>query len=154
MPFHVEITSSPNHARSFNLDETRLWKEVLEPWIVGLPFEFGEQEWEPRASRLTVLEGPALAGPDLSLGQGWFNALRASEDVTRSVLEAADAKAPAQSAATIEADSLEKGLTLLASGRQPRPVQWASAVERINGRDPEIAAVILVLKPQPGLGFP
>jgi hypothetical protein len=151
MPYHVEIGSSFNHARVFNVEETELRETVLEPWVRGLPFEFGEKEWEPRESRLTILEGRELSPPDLSFGQGWANALRGAEDVTRSMLEAAEASAPVQTAAIVEADSLETALKVVRAGRAPQPVHWAVAMERLNGRDPEVAAVILVLRP-PGAG--
>ncbi len=147
MPYHVEISSSPHHARVFNLDEAELQAAVLEPWIAGLSFELGEKEWDPRECRLTILEGRRLEGPDLSFGQGWSNALRVAEDVTRARLEAAEASAPARAAATIEATTLEAALTGLRSGRTIQTVHWAEAVERVAGRDPEVAAVILVLRP-------
>lgn len=153
MPFHLEVASSPNHARAFNLDEPTLWGEVLQPWTIGLPFEFGEHEWDPRESRLTILEGPRLEPADLAFSQGWSNALRASDDVTRSMLEVAEASAPAQTAVTIEADSLEAALKQVGAGHPPQPLQWAAAVDRINGRDPDLAAVILVFKPSRS-GFP
>ena len=146
MPFHVEVSSSPNHARAFNLDAASLSARVLVPWTVGLPFDFGEQEWEPRESRLTILEGPHLEPADLAFSQGWSNALRASADVTRSMLEAVEAEAPAQAAVAIAADSLEQALAEIGAGQEPQPLQWAAAVDRIKGRDPEVAAVILVLK--------
>ena len=63
MPFHVEISSAPNHARVFNMDVAELRRTILEPWLAGRTFELGEQEWEPRESKLTILEGPALDGP-------------------------------------------------------------------------------------------
>ena len=88
-----------------------------------------------------------MEGPDLAFGQGWANAQRAAEDVTRSLLEAAEASAPVQAAATISADSLEAALKKLRAGRAPQPVHWSEAAERIEGRDPEVAAVILVLRP-------
>ncbi len=146
MPFHVEISSSINHARTFNVDEADLRRTVLEPWVIGLPFEFGEHQWEPRESRLTILEGPALDPPALAFGQGWSNALRAAEDVTRPMLEAAEASAPSQTAVMVEADSVEGALKSLRGGRPPQPIHWAAAVERINGRDPGVAAVILVVR--------
>jgi len=147
MPFHVEVASSPNHARAFNLDAAALASRVLEPWRIGLPFEFGEREWEPRESRLTILEGPHLESADLAFSQGWSNALRSSVDVTRAALEATEAQAPPQTAVTVEADSLEAALDRIGAGAQPQPLQWAAAVDRIKGRDPEVAAVILVLRP-------
>jgi hypothetical protein len=147
MPFHVEVSASPNHARVFNLDQAALLATVLEPWTIGLPFEFGEQEWEPRKSRLTILEGPRLEGPDLAFGQGWANARRVSEDATRRVLEAAEASAPVRGAATIAAESLAEALEKLGSGEPAQPLGWPAAAERIDGRDPEVAAVILVVRP-------
>jgi hypothetical protein len=146
MSFHVEVSSGHQHARVFNVDEAELRGTVLEPWVAGLPFEFGEHEWDPRESRLTVLQGPEMEGPDLAFGQRWSNAQRSAEDVTRSMLEAAEASAPVQVAATIVADSLDAGLKALRSGRLPQPIHWSTAVERINGRDPEVTAVILVVK--------
>jgi hypothetical protein len=146
MSFHVEVSSGHNHARLFNVDEAELRSTVLEPWVAGLPFEFGEHDWDPRESRLTVLEGTEMEGPDLAFGQGWSNAQRSAEDVTRRMLEAAEASAPVQAAATIVADSLDTALKAVRSGRLPQPIHWSTAVERINGRDPEVTAVILVVK--------
>jgi hypothetical protein len=146
MSFHVEVSSGHQHARLFNVDKTELRSVVLEPWVAGLPFEFGEHEWDPRESRLTVLEGPEMEGPDLAFGQGWSNAQRSAEDVTRPMLEAAEASAPVLVATTITADSLDTALKGLRSGRLPQPIHWSTAVERINGRDPEVTAVILVVK--------
>ncbi|HEX4669034.1 MAG TPA: hypothetical protein VH275_03550 [Solirubrobacterales bacterium] len=146
MSFHVEVSSGHQHARVFNVDEAGLRTTVLEPWVAGLPFDFGEREWDPRESRLTVLEGPEMEGPDLAFGQGWSNAQRAAEDVTRPMLEAAEASAPVQAAAVIAASSLEAALKAMRGGRLPQPIHWSAAVERINGRDPEVTAVILVVK--------
>ena len=147
MPFHVEVDSDHRHARVFNLDDAELRRTVLEPWVAGLPFEFGEREWDPRESRLTVLEAPKMEGPDLAFGQGWSNVQRSAADVTRPMLEAAEASAPVRVAAVIAADSLEAALKAVRGGRRPRPIQWPAAVERIDSRDPEITAVILVVKP-------
>ncbi|MGC1167025.1 MAG: hypothetical protein WA862_13055 [Solirubrobacterales bacterium] len=145
MPFHVEISSPVNRVRVLDLDQANLRSEVLGPWVAGLSFEFGDGEWAPRESRLTILEGPALgaaAGAD-----GWGDALRAAEDVTRQMLEAAEASAPAQTAVVIEADSVEAALEALRAGRPTQQIPWSSAAERIGKRDPEVTAVILVVKP-------
>jgi hypothetical protein len=146
MPFHVEISNSLNHARLFNIDDRELRSTVLEPWVLGVSLELGEQEWDPKECRLTVLEGPKLAPPDLSFGQGWSNALRGADDVTRSMLEAAEASAPVHTAAMVEADSLDEALRRLRSGTALQSASWATAVERIDGRDPKVAAVILVVR--------
>jgi hypothetical protein len=147
MPFHVEVDSSPQRARVFNVDEAELWQTVLDPWLRGRTFEFGEQEFDPRESKLTILEGKTMEGPDLSFGQGWTNASRASQDVTRAVLDAAETRTPPPSAAVVEADSFDAGLEQIRAGSGPQAIEWAEAKERIDGRDPAIAAVILVLRP-------
>jgi hypothetical protein len=150
MPFHVEVNTGHRHARVFNVSGDELRQTVIEPWVAGLDFELGEREWDPRESVLTVLEGPTMEGPDLAFGQGWANAQRAAEDVTRALLEAAEASAPIQTAAVVSADSLDAALQELGAGRAPQPVHWSAAVERINGRDPQVTAVILVVKPSAG----
>ncbi len=152
MPFHVEISSSFHRARLFNLGEDELRRTVLEPWLGGQPFEFGEHEWEPGESKLTILEGPSLETPDLSFGQGWSNAQRLTEDVTRRMLEEAEGNAAVvPSAALVEADSLDEAVAELSAGRDPQPISWSAVRERIDGRDPSVAAVILVLR-RPGPG--
>jgi hypothetical protein len=89
MAFHVEIRSGGQHARVFNLDVEELRERVLAPWLAERVIDLGDQRWDPRDGRLTVLEGPALDQPDLAVGQGWSNALRRrSRDVTVSALEA------------------------------------------------------------------
>ena len=88
--FHVEISSGfRQRARAFNLDESKLRGEVLDPWIRGRKIALGDKDWEPRDCKLIILEGPELAGSDLSMGRGWSNAERASENVTRRLVEAA-----------------------------------------------------------------
>ncbi len=146
MPFHIEISSSLDRARVLNVCTAELHKQILEPWIAGLPFEFGGRDWEPRESRLTILEGPALE-PNIGAEGGWASALRAADDVTRPMLEAAEANAPARVAVVVEADSVDAALKDLRSGKPPRQISWSRAAERIGTGDPEVSAVILVVKP-------
>ncbi len=146
MPFHVEVRSPLQHARVFNLDEAEL-QQILGLWIGRQTFEFGEQEWEPRESKLTILEGKPLEGPDLAFGQGWSNALRSAEDVTRQKTEAAEIRAPLPTIVAVEADSVEAAAAEISSSGQPLPIEWSAARERIDGRDPAVAAVIVVLRP-------
>jgi hypothetical protein len=151
MPFHVEISSPVNRARVLNLGEDDLRRTVLGPWVAGLPFQFGDRDWAPRDSRLTILEGPAIDSAD---GDGsWPAALRAAEDVTRAMLEVAEASAPPQTAVVVEADSVETALEELRGGGPTQQISWPTAVERIGNRDPEVTAVILVVRP-PGLSWP
>jgi hypothetical protein len=144
--FHVEISSSLHHARSFNLSREELLAVVVGPWLEDRTIELGEQEWLPKESSLKILEGPRLEMPELSFGQGWANAERSSENVTQRVL--AEAPAPqVPDAFVVEADSPEAAATEMLSGRHGHPIPWAEAKERIDSRDPEVAAVILVVKP-------
>jgi hypothetical protein len=146
VPFHVEVSSSPNHARVFNVGETEL-QQILGLWVSGQTFELGEQEWEPGESKLTILEGRTLEGPDLSFGQGWSNALRSAEDVTQKVMASAEASLPLPTVYTVEAESLDGAVAEMAAGNDPATIEWPDARARIDGRDPSVAAVILVVRP-------
>ena len=146
MPFHVEVRSPHNHARVFNIGEDELG-QILKLWIAGQIFEFGEQEWEPRESTLTILEGKALESPDLAFGQGWSNALRAAEDVTRRMVESEEIRAPLAPVVAVVGDSVEGAAAAIAKGGNPAPLEWSEARARIDCRDPAVAAVILVLRP-------
>jgi hypothetical protein len=105
----------------------------------------GEREWKPRESELKILEGPRMESPDLAFGQGWANAERASRNVTRAVLAAAPPPA-VPDAFVVEAESPEAAVAEMLDGREARPVAWREARESLDGRDPEIAAVVLVMK--------
>jgi hypothetical protein len=145
MPFHVEVGGGLNHARAFNLDLEELRKKILEPWLTGRPVELGEREWDPRESELRILEGRRLDPPELSFGQGWSNAERSAKDVTRHVLESAEPpKLP--DAFVVEAEVPEATVAEMLGGQQAQPVALNEAEKRIGGRDPEVAAVILVVK--------
>jgi hypothetical protein len=150
MSFHVEVnaSSSLRHARVFNLTAEEL-RAIVEPWLAGQAVELGDREWDPRKSTMRILEGPRLDTPDLSFGQGWSNAERSASDVTRQVLDdAADvAKANEPDAFVIEADSAADALEKLSAGPVAQAIAWPEARGRIDGRDPAVAAVILVLRP-------
>jgi len=145
MPFHVEISGALNHARAFNLTLEELRRTVIEPWLTGRHVELGEREWDPRESSLRILEGPHLDMPDLSFGQGWSNAERSSKDVTRRVVENVDPpKLP--DAFLVEAEVPEATVAEMLSGQQAQPVPLGDVEKKLDGRDPEVAAVIVVLK--------
>jgi hypothetical protein len=92
MAFHVEISSGfRQRARAFNLDEAKLREAVLDPWMQGRRISIADKEFEPRDSKLVVLEGPELADTDLSMGRGWSNAEKTAENVTRRLIDAASA---------------------------------------------------------------
>jgi hypothetical protein len=149
MAFHLEVSSGLHHARVFNLSDEEVRQQVLEPWVSRRTFELGDRKWNPEQSELRVLEGPDLSNPELSFGQGWANAERASADVTAQVLGAARenrAAASGPAALVIETDSAVQTVAELASAHQARSVELASLQARIDGRDPEVAAVIVVIQ--------
>lgn len=148
MPFHVELSTGINHARAFNLSREQLLAQVVAPWLEGLPVELGEQEWLPAESELKILEGKRLDGPDLAFGQGWSNAERSAEEVTQRELAAAPSPELPE-AFVIEAAQPDAAVGKMLEGQAATPVSWADARERIDGRDPTIAAVILVVEPKP-----
>jgi hypothetical protein len=151
VPFHVELSSSLNHVRVFNLSRAELLATVVEPWLANQRFELAESEWTPSDSSLTILEGRHLGNPELAFGQGWSNAQRSAENVTRHVLETAP---PPQlpDAFVVETERPEAVVAEMVAEREVRPVAWAEAAERIDRRDPSVAAVILVVRREPGLG--
>jgi hypothetical protein len=86
--FHVEISSGfRERARTFNLDEAEMRSTILDPWMRGQVILLGDKDWEPRDCKLIILEGPELADTDLSMGRGWSNAERISENVTRRLVD-------------------------------------------------------------------
>ena len=86
--FHVELRQFPHNLCRFNLSEQEL-HTLVEPWAREQWIELGGRKWSPHQARLTILDGPRLAVQELSLGRGWRNAQRRSEDVTGRVLAAA-----------------------------------------------------------------
>jgi hypothetical protein len=145
VPFHVEIRGSLNHARAFNLSLDELRRTVLEPWLTNRPVELGEHEWLPAESALRILEGRHLGTPDLSFGQGWANAERASEDVTRRLLD--ETEPPnLPDAFVVESELPEATVAEMLAGQAARPVPLGDVEKKVDGRDPEVAAVILVTR--------
>jgi hypothetical protein len=143
--FHVEIAGGINHARAFNLSAGELAEAVIAPWLAGHPIKLGDRDWDPRKSTLRILEGPHLDTPDLSFGQGWANAQRTAEDVTRRELDAAP-QPQMPDAFVVESELPEATVASMLSGQRARPVPLGQARERLDGRDPKVAAVILVTK--------
>lgn len=149
MAFHIEVATGRQHARSFNLTEEELRRTVLDPWLAGRAVLLGDRKWTREESELKVLEGPELSNQDLAFSQGWANAERSAGDVTGAVLGAAEetrrgGQGPA--AIVIHADSAVRTLADIVSGHRTESVPIEEARERIDGRDPSVAAVILVVQ--------
>jgi hypothetical protein len=149
MPFHIELATGRQHARSFNLTEEELRRSVLEPWLSGRPVLLGDRRWSRDDAELKVLEGPELTNQDLAFSQGWANAQRGATDVTAGVLgTATEERRMARGPATIviHSDSAVQTLAEIVSGHDTESVPVEEARERIDGRDPAVAAVILVVQ--------
>jgi hypothetical protein len=146
--FHVEISAGYNHARVFNLSREDVIAKVVQPWLENRVIEAGEREWEPSESQLRILEGRRMENADLSFGQGWANAERACEDVTGAIV--AEAPPPTlPDAYVIEAEAPETVSAGIVGEHGGRAVHWSDAQRWIDGRDPELAAVILVFRKPP-----
>ncbi|HEX4308183.1 MAG TPA: hypothetical protein VHZ54_19255 [Solirubrobacterales bacterium] len=150
MSFHIEVASGRQHARSFNLTEEELGRTVLDPWLSGRPILLGDRRWtRDEDSRLRILEGPELSIQDLAFSQGWANAQRSSSDVTVAVLGAATEGRRAQrgpATIVINSESPVRTLAEIVAGHDTETVSIDQARERIDDRDPKVAAVILVVQ--------
>jgi hypothetical protein len=155
MAFHVEISSGfRQRARAFNLDEGRLRSTILDPWIRGRPIFLGDKEWEPRHCKLIVLEGPELADTDLSMGRGWANAERGSENVTRRLIEAAASPAKPMVAVLAEDETAQAEVGRMLERLELKSVPWGDLRARILGppaeaTGPAYAAVLATGSAEP-----
>ncbi len=93
--YHVELRQFPHNLWRFNLTEQEL-RAIALPWARGDWLDLGERKWSPHQAKLTILEGERLPVQQLSIGRGWRNARRQSEDVTSRVLTAAKEAPPAR----------------------------------------------------------
>jgi hypothetical protein len=151
MAFHIEVRTPLRHARSFNLTEEELRRTVVDPWLNNRPIELGDRAWKPDEAELKILEGPELSNPEMSFGQGWSNAERRGEWVTRQIIgDAAEARRSASAGPTglvIETDSALQTVAGLVSGQQEtQSVDIETLKKRIDSGDPSIAAVIVVVQ--------
>jgi hypothetical protein len=150
MAFHIEVATGRRHARSFNLTEEELGRTVLDPWLSDRPILLGDRKWTRGGEgRLRILEGPELSIQDLAFSQGWANAERSSTDVTVTVLEGAtEGRRASRGPATIviRSDSPVQTLADIVSGHDTESVSIEQARDRIDSRDPAVAAVILVVQ--------
>jgi hypothetical protein len=114
--YHIELRQFPHNACRFNLGEREL-QTVVEPWARGEWIEFEERKWSPHQAKLTILAGPRMPVQQLTMGRGWRNAERHSEDVTERVLAAAKAHGDTSASHGYASETLPRaspGLALLA----------------------------------------
>jgi hypothetical protein len=147
--FHVEISMGFRHARAFNLDEARMRAEILDPWMQGRIIRLGDKDWEPRDCSLIILEGPQLADTDLSMGRGWSNAERSSENLTRRLVDAARSPGGPLVAVLAERSDAEAEIGRLLEGLELETAPWAELRARIlnpptGASGPRYAAVLAI----------
>jgi hypothetical protein len=121
VPFHLELKDHREIVRAFNLSEAEVMGRYITPLQSGVRFAIEDKEFEPRKSRLIVVEGPHLAPGELALGQGWTTARKYGEDVTQRFLNARTSGSPLPPEPTLElAGRLrERVLGRLAAGPLP-----------------------------------
>src|SRR5581483_7063277 len=73
-------------------------------------------------SRLTILAGPALDPPELTLGRGWSNAQKSAEDVTDRILGSGGGR-PAV-IVVAETDAAQLVVAELLDRMGARPADW------------------------------
>jgi hypothetical protein len=147
--FHVEISSGfRERARTFNLGEAELRSTILDPWVRGKVIMLGDKDWEPRDCKLIILEGPELADTDLSMGRGWSNAERSSENVTRRLID--ELASPSVVVAVLAEGEGEAEVVGMLERLELETVSWAELRARILGAPdpreggPGYAAVLAV----------
>ena len=132
MAFHVEISSGfRQRARAFNLDEAKLRGTILDPWTHGRRVSIADKEFEPRDSKLVVLEGPELADTDLSMGRGWSNAEKTAENVTRRLIDAASAPGKPVVAVLAEGEAAESEVAGMLEAWSSETAPWTELRARI-----------------------
>jgi hypothetical protein len=150
MAFHVEISSGfRQRARAFNLDEAKFRSTILDPWMSGHTIELGDKRWEPKDCKLVILEGPELADTDLSMGRGWSNAERTSQNVTRRLVDAASAPSMPLVTVLAEGDSAEAEIGRMLDRLKLERAPWTELRARIlrppsKASGPGYAAVLVV----------
>jgi hypothetical protein len=153
--FHVEISSGfRQRARAFNLNEARLRSTIVDPWIAGRPISLGDKEWEPADCKLIVLEGPELADSDLSMGRGWSNAEKSSENVTRQLIDAAMGPSRPLVSVLAESEDAQAQMEGMLDRLEVQAVPWAELRARIlapprTASGPGYAAVLLIDRADP-----
>ncbi len=83
---HVELRQRPHVARAFNLREQEVVARFLRPLLAGRALTYSDRDWDPKRTKLTVLEGPELGLEELGIGRGWANAQRSGSDVTERLI--------------------------------------------------------------------
>jgi hypothetical protein len=132
--YHLELRQFPHNANRFNLDRAAVMA-ILASWVADRPVELGERHWSPQQARITIIEGPELVGPELSLGRGWRVAERRGTDVTRELL--AEARAGVAGAAPAPSGSVSASPLDAKSAPPVLPAEALPALAALLGPDAE-----------------
>lgn len=87
--YHVEMRMGISVVRAFNLSSHDLQVRFLAPLMADQDFVYEGHEWSPRKTRISIFDGPELPLHQLSMGRGWPNVQRTSQEVTVEILEQA-----------------------------------------------------------------
>lgn len=121
----------PNLASVFNLSDEELTRRFLAPLVNGRELVHEGQEFQPRKTRVTIIEGPELPVEQMGMGRGWGNVQRGGTDVTERLLR----QARAQTARHPALDPLLERLAgRMAAGPAPLPEVVALTDELMPGR--------------------
>ncbi len=157
MPFHAEIMSGfRDRANVYNLDEARLRRTIVEPWLRGAAFELADKEWDPRECAIEILEGPELAPPDLAHGQGWHNARRSGRNVTQALVGTEALSRPDAVAIVAGSEEARGAIASLLESLGLEAAAWGAMRARIlagGNAGLERAAAILVAEQTPDSGW-
>jgi len=89
--YHVELRQRPHVARAFNLTAEDLDRHFVAPFLARRVLVYGEREWLPGKTKLTIYEGRELRPDEIGMGRGWGNVTRTGSDVSEQMLKRAPA---------------------------------------------------------------
>ena len=125
-------------------------REVVGPWLEDRSIEMGDREWRPARSQPEDPRGPAdgPAGPRLRPG---MVERRAQLGERHPAGPRARRRRPALAGRVRGRDRARRRALAadVVAGHGGRAIPWSEAQERLDRRDPEIAAVILVTRTRP-----
>ncbi len=146
--FHVEISAGFHRARVFNLNREDLIAKVVEPWLDDRRIEMGDREWVPAREQPADPRGAANGDDRPRLRPGLVERRAGLEE--RHPRAPLPAPPPATPDAFVIETETPEAVTAEVVGRPRRPTRSTgpTRASRIDGRDPEVAAVILVVRPE------
>ena len=150
MPFHIEVATGRQHARSFNLTEEELRRTVLDPWLSGRAILLGDRKWTARRREAADPRRPGAlqsrTSPSAKAGRTPSGRRPTSPRRCSAPPPSRQRAARGPATLVLHTDSPVQTLADIVSGHDTESVPVEEARERIDGRDPKVAAVILVVQ--------